>query len=86
MKSAKEMFKKLGYKLWEGSSEQIIVYQKETRTIRFNLVQTCYLDEKTISIFHSLDEDVYEQEVILTLDELKAINKQVEELGWLNER
>lgn len=81
-KTAKDMFEELGYKLWKGYCKDIIVYEKEDRCIRFNLTDTCYLDEKTISIFHPLDESVYEQEVVLTLNELKAINKQVEELRW----
>ena len=79
---AKDMFEELKYEKWE--SNEIIIYKREQKSIRFNLMNTPYLKKDSISIFFEPDEAVYEQEIVLTYDELRAINKQVEELGWNN--
>lgn len=72
-KTAKEMFKKLGYKI-----------AKE------KLVDSCYLaylNENSVAIGFFKDKRFakagdFESDSIITVGELKAINKQVEELGW----
>lgn len=79
---AKDMFEELKYEKWE--SNEIIIYKREQKSIRFNLMNTPYLKKDSVSIFFEPDEAVYEQEIVLTYDELRAINKQVEELGWNN--
>ena len=81
MKSAKEMFEELGYKAintqhsieyikWKGQKEQSIYFDSATKTLGIYIYDTY--------------DDVYD---ILTVDmpTLKAINKQCEELGWLDE-
>ena len=67
--SAREMFEKLGYNTKE--TEYYIEYSKETYYIQF------WKNSFFAITFHSLSgtQRVDKQE-------LKAINKQVEELGW----
>lgn len=76
MKSAKEMFEKLGYEQHKSRYE-----------ITYNMANLKYIDDyryiafdkesKTIEVDDSSTEPFY-----LQIEELKAINKQVEELGW----
>ena len=76
MKSAKEMFEELGYKK-EKYDKGIMFYMprqnfdSKTKAIKF------YKNDKTI-IKHS---DNFQAEDI-TMQELKAINMKVKELGW----
>lgn len=64
--SAREMFEKLGYKQEKGDW---IEYFKNEDTIIF-------MDDKTFYKRHYYDPGD------INIEELKAINKQVEELGW----
>ena len=75
------MFEKLEYKLQEGETNAFLLYRdsKDRCSVRFNI------KEKSVSIFYNPDEDVYSQEIVMSLELFKAINKQVEELGWNNE-
>lgn len=80
--TAKEMFEDLGYKYQESYFEQEL---NEIRYIRTNKFATCVdfnLNHKCIKTFRFDDENKsawYDSEL------LKAINKQVEELGWNKE-
>lgn len=67
MKSAKEMFEELGY---ECVDEERIVYKKYDDSIK-RIIHIAFFDNKKILITQSIG-----------LEELQAINKQVEELGW----
>lgn len=73
MKSAKEMFEELGYIYFEN--EFRITYQNykisECKLIELNL------KEKKMWLADD-SEEVFE----LSFKEIKAINKQIEELGW----
>ena len=74
--SAKEMFEELGY-------EQII--DKEMFKIIYKSIlknTSIEFDEIIITIRVSQNEQVYAQ--TLNVYELAAINKQVEELGWIS--
>jgi hypothetical protein len=74
--TAKEMFEELGYKQEHHIS--YIKYYKE--------VEQCYGDPVEIQIwFYQIDECFEKNREVITMAELQAINKQVEELGW-NER
>ena len=79
--TAKEMFKKLGYTMlyefdtymfYEKPLKEKPTYEKDYVHLEFNLI------EKTINKTYGDDNSVSD----ITLDELKAINKQIEELGW----
>ena len=87
--SAKEMFEKLGYKLDE--QDDYLIYWKVARKQRLNFYNT----QNEIQIeFNNHYKTVEKRELmqldensnIITLKELQAINKQVSELGWLDER
>ncbi len=80
--TTEEIFNELGFKKW--SSEDVLLWQRSKLGIRFNLKEKPYLTKNSISIFFEPDEDIYEQEIVLTYDELQAINKQIEELGGNN--
>lgn len=71
--SAKEMFKKIGYKEIENNAEEITYegkikindWERELSSITF------WLNEKLLDFDNYIDVKL-----------LQAINKQVEELGW----
>ena len=77
-KSAKEMFEELGYaqdlnnKYYIGYIKILNDYGKQ-RTFTFM---------KEMKFFTFIDQD---NSAVIELNELKAINKQVEELGWNND-
>ena len=71
---AKEMFEKLGYK-------QVGAYTKISEILRYKK------DYDNIIVFYNFKEFMKKGEDSesysnFTLEELKAINKQIEELGW----
>lgn len=75
--SAKEMFEKLGYE-----EEHHISYIKFIK----KLEQNCCDDVKELQIwFYQSDESFGKIGGMITMEELQAINKQAEELGWLGE-
>lgn len=83
--NAKEMFEQLGYKLDE--QEDYLIYwkiakeQQSNRYYRQNEIQIEFnLTYKTIEKRELFNTD--ENSNIITLRELQAINKQIEELSW----
>ena len=78
--SAKEMFEKLGYKKIEDAIT--IAYHWGNLQVRF------WKNSKHIELFGkatpdmNIEDEYYEDNYMLFV----AINKQVEELGWNNER
>lgn len=66
MKSAKEMFEELGY---EKINETKIIYKGKHFSNR--PIHIAFFDNRKILITESIG-----------IEELQAINKQVEELGW----
>lgn len=78
--TAQKMFEKLGYKLIKPSKneEHLIIYEKyqsqfdETSRITFNT------SGRVIS------KELNDEGWCIFINELQAINKQVEELGWNN--
>jgi hypothetical protein len=74
--SAKEMFEKLGYKYIEN--DRGIVYSKSNN------------DSKLFIAFNKESKSVFKDDINfvsydIDMQELKAINQQVKELGWLDE-
>lgn len=67
--NAEEMFEKLGYKKVDLSSSGYIEYER-------------LIDDKCFSFDFS--EEICACSDSITVEELKAINKQCEELGWKN--
>lgn len=66
MKSAREMFEELGYDLVETTPYMVYYYNEENEIYIW-----FYTNKKTIEIVNEF-----------TLDILKAINQQINELGW----
>lgn len=66
--NAEEMFKKLGYKKGTANSPGYLGYER-------------FEDDKYFS-FDLISKEIYVCEDRITVEELKAINKQCEELGW----
>ncbi len=78
-KSAKEMIEELGYEYYEDDGFEC--YKKERRI----LIEPDYIS------FNRLEREIFisrptenSNGLIIDMDLLQAINKQVEELGWLD--
>ena len=81
MKSAKELFEELGYNelikhktymFYIKPLKENVEYENDEIHLEFNF------ENKTFVKTYGDDNSVYE----ITLEELKAINKQIEELNW----
>lgn len=83
---AKEMFEKLGYEQlgsFKPNDKYIIIaWDKEEYEDRFTIY--FYADKAVRVIMETKEGKIFPP--VITLEELQAINKQVEELGWLDER
>ena len=76
---AKEMFEKLGYEQ-EIIDEQLIYSTKDLQAnIEYQII--FYLDDKS---FEAITDNCIHANNI-NMQELQAINKQIEELGWLKD-
>ena len=76
VKTAREMFEKLGYE--ENP------YREDMITYRRKKYPNEHIDI-SISKGVFIKEDDYDLAYYITLEELQAINKQIKELGWNNE-
>ena len=79
--SAKEMFEELGYELDERNPQEILYKMKweisSTNWIGFDIKHKCF------NCFITSDNPFTPSKSSkVSLEELKAINKQIEELGW----
>lgn len=74
MKTAKEMFEKIGYEYTTYSKD--IIFSKEFEYATVEL----YFDIDTKSLTIQSNKDIAFE---FNIKELKAINKQCEELGWI---
>ena len=75
---ADEMFKKLGYEKVEN--EQNIIFEKGVST-RNRIIFARF--KKTVSCIF-IDEDYeWNDSLDITMEELQAINKKCQELGWI---
>lgn len=77
--SAKEMFEELGYEqeISENYFDRFIRYKKNAKRIVFR-------NDKKIIPYEDYG-DMGEDGTLLDMNELKAINQQCKELGWINE-
>lgn len=78
MKKAKDMFEELGYTKYINVSNLIEYIDDVGRIIRFNKIDKTI--EKFVDTFDY--DDCHYTYGYISLKELKAINKQVEELRW----
>ena len=78
--SAKDMFEALGYEQVIGDKEHYFYEFIQYRDNEFQRWITFEFNDKTISC--GMYDDPVEP-MNITINELKAINKQVRELGWI---
>lgn len=71
LKSAREMFEELGYEKIQEDANWLIYSFNKVFKIMFYKPQQDFKIECLDNIYNTID-----------MEELKAINKQVEELGW----
>ena len=71
MSEADKMFEELGYKRKLHKSYDAIGYHSTNGTITF------WVEDKEIS------KNMYSEAGNITMEELKAIKKKVEEMGWM---
>ena len=92
--SAKEMFKKLGYELNDDINNYFLnryEYKRFNKTTKMFRTITIVNGENKKNKFIEIEEEfVRDIETntnygYLDIEELQAINKQIEELGWLND-
>lgn len=83
MKTAKEMFEELRFEydyIQNKNSENTITYHKDNLHVQFNLIS------KLVVLTNDTSKMFYNRELfMINTDLLQAINKQIEELGWLDE-
>jgi len=87
-KSAKEMFEELGYR--KEDVEDIFtgeVFEYDYKYVKFDgtWLREILINDTTKLIHFNTELFNRTQNEMLTPQELKAINKQVEELGWNND-
>lgn len=78
-KSAKEMFEEIGYVKTNLLSGNSINYEHK----KYETGISFFGDERTIHIYPL--GHTYQDSGFIGFEDLQAINKQVEELGWKNE-
>ena len=78
--TADEMFKKLGYEKSNLSNENWINYYKQHYDDKYGF-EFDLLNKEIYPLFYTNGKPTDDQ-MNITLDELKAINKKVEELRW----
>lgn len=71
--TADEMFKKIGYVLVENNKEKMVYKSKDQDTY------ITFYSDKLISCGSG---GFYDEAICIDLNELKAINKKIEELQW----
>lgn len=80
--TAKEMFKELGYELkskFHVADKVFLNYQKDYVISTFSKeLSFCKWKPRLFGFLKPYSQDI-------TVSEFKAINKQIEELGWLDE-
>ncbi|MDL2276362.1 NUDIX hydrolase [Breznakia sp. OttesenSCG-928-G09] len=79
MKTAREMFEELGYKLTESDSSLCYEFRKFRIEFDFNFKEYT---------FYEFDKEYPTLQEVVSVDvkEHKAIHQQLKELGWLDEQ
>lgn len=86
MKTAKEMFKELGYKI-AVSDKDVLMYWRgnyDTTFIYFKLIARCIVGKHIgFGAYISSYNDYRKIQYTIRPNELKAITQQMKELGWI---
>lgn len=83
MKCAKEMFENLGYTYQEAYFEDELDEINYSKNGRWALQIIFSLNHKCIMVYRKYEGK--SRPIAISVEILQAINKQVEELGWLDE-
>ena len=78
--TAKEMFEELGYELVFENSEVLRYRKNKWKDVEFWKVYELVTGEKKKKFIKV--SNIKNMPVAITIEDLKAINKQIEELGW----
>lgn len=81
--SAKDMFEKLGYELVNKAP---MLWQFNDGGFIKNIEFSKTLESITFSNYEYYNDGKSQEEYRINMTELQAINKQVEELGWLGDK
>ena len=85
--TAKEMFEKLGYEQTIKRKNKICyVKHYEVDGFGFDNNGITFEDNTVECCLFNDDSEYYTESGTIDMKELKAINKQCEELGWINEK
>ena len=76
--SAKEMFEELGYEQFKKG--ETITYSNIDLDFDIKFADDGFVEMYDFTIPKPIDDDV----TVLTIEELKAINQQCKELGWID--
>lgn len=79
--TAKEMFEQIGYKKTDLLKGKSVNYQNKV----YETAISIFDNEKGRSIHIYALGDTYQDSGFIGIEELKAINKQCQELGWLDD-
>ena len=81
-KGAKEMFEELGYEFEDNTDSRYpsLEYRKYAMYQTIEKEVSFYLVDKKIGFDGSVDDYA-----VISIQEIKAINQQLKELGWFNE-
>ncbi len=81
MKTAKEMFEELGY-IQDGEDSNGIDYKKSISKDEYYIFEFD-IKQKMFSKYKKRNDTI--RDLFITFEEFKAIQKQIEELGWESE-
>ena len=81
MKTAKDMFEKLGYSLKVDNNDLMEYSKEDCGHIAFDFD----IETKRFYSRYSFSSSIQSTPHSITLDEFEAVQKQMEELGWLEE-
>lgn len=82
--TADEMFKELGYEKKETEDNICYTKFKDEDKIAYVIYISFYTELKNFAKFYIKSNSPYEDEIAdISMKELRAINKKVEELQWL---
>ena len=84
MKTAREMFEELGYKIYEIYQKHVC-YNKEVEINNIIFLYIITFKDKTYHAYQCTEEDYGDDGITIDMKLFKAIQKQLEELGWLDE-
>ena len=85
MKSAREMFEELGFKLDEDDGPFLTYRKKQDDKVTFEISFVKRKYDIPCVVFNYINAEKVAPGAVLKAEAIKAVAKQFEELGWLEE-